>query len=211
MEKFIKMKLEVSLLTVLIFFAINIHSSEPLEFSGNLKVRGVGTGPVLKGASKRISQEHLYTTGRFKVSKIFNDRLSFDLAYDLSVVYNHITDPDGVLESEEQSFKYRMYDLHLSLGDDEVNSTNRYSALQNLDRFNLNYSNDFLDLIAGRQAVSFGSGRFINPTDVLVPYPLTQIDKEEREGVDALRLKLPISEMGELDVAAVSDFYDGSI
>lgn len=77
---------------------------------------------------------------------------------------------------------------------------NRPSALiQNLDRAFLTWSPAAFDLYAGRQPLAFGSGRSVNPTDILAPYPFGTIDTEERRGVDALRLKAPNGEMGEFD------------
>jgi hypothetical protein len=76
----------------------------------------------------------------------------------------------------------------------------RPSALiQNLDRAYLTWSPAAFDLYAGRQPLAFGSGRSVNPTDILAPYPFGTIDTEERRGVDALRLKAPNGEMGEFD------------
>lgn len=71
--------------------------------------------------------------------------------------------------------------------------------IQNLDRAFLTWSPAAFDLYAGRQPLAFGSGRAVNPTDILAPYPFGTIDTEERRGVDALRLKAPNGEMGEFD------------
>lgn len=71
--------------------------------------------------------------------------------------------------------------------------------LQNLDRAFLTWSPPAFDLYAGRQAVAFGSARSVNPTDVLAPYPFGTIDTENRRGVDAVRVRIPRGEMGELD------------
>ncbi len=71
--------------------------------------------------------------------------------------------------------------------------------VQNLDRAFITWSPPAFDLYAGRQPLAFGSGRAVNPTDILAPYPYGTIDTEERRGVDALRLKVPAGEMGELD------------
>lgn len=77
---------------------------------------------------------------------------------------------------------------------------NKPSVLvQNLDRAFLTWSPAAFDLYAGRQPLAFGSGRSVNPTDILAPYPFGTIDTEERRGVDALRLKAPNGEMGEFD------------
>lgn len=73
------------------------------------------------------------------------------------------------------------------------------ALLQNLDRLFVTWSPAPFDLYAGRQPLAFGSARSVNPTDVLAPYPFGTIDTEERRGVDALRLKVPSGEMGELD------------
>lgn len=73
------------------------------------------------------------------------------------------------------------------------------ALLQNLDRAFLTWSPAAFDLYAGRQPLAFGSGRAVNPTDILAPYPFGTIDTEERRGVDALRLKAPNGEMGEFD------------
>lgn len=77
---------------------------------------------------------------------------------------------------------------------------NRSTTLtQNIDRAFITWSPAAFDLYAGRQPLAFGSGRIANPTDVLAPYPFGTIDTEERRGVDALRLKVPSGEMGEID------------
>ncbi|HAN04556.1 MAG TPA: hypothetical protein DCW72_01495 [Elusimicrobia bacterium] len=73
------------------------------------------------------------------------------------------------------------------------------ALIQNLDRAYLTWSPPAFDLYAGRQPLAFGSGRAVNPTDILAPYPFGTIDTEERRGVDALRLKVPNGEMGEFD------------
>lgn len=78
-------------------------------------------------------------------------------------------------------------------------STAPATLLQNLDRLFVTWSPAAFDLYAGRQPLAFGSARSVNPTDVLAPYPFGTIDTEERRGVDALRLKVPSGEMGELD------------
>jgi hypothetical protein len=203
MERFSKMKQETKILLAVLLLSSTIFAAVDTEVAGNLKIRGMGSGPVFSNASKRISQEFLVSTGRLKTMSALGEQLSFDFAYDLSVTYNHINELRAVAVSGTETFKYRAYDLHPTLERNEINSNNAVYATQNLDRAFLTYSTENVDFFAGRQAVSFGSGRFINPTDVLVPYPLTQIDKEEREGVDALRLKLPISEMGEFDAGVV--------
>lgn len=58
---------------------------------------------------------------------------------------------------------------------------------QNLDRLNYRYSDADSDITLGRQVIAFGSSRFINPTDIFIPFALQTIDQEYRIGIDALR------------------------
>ncbi len=69
----------------------------------------------------------------------------------------------------------------------------------NLDRLNVSFSLPFLDLFLGRQAISFGAAKFINPTDIFSPFSFQELNREDKTGVDAVRIKVPIGEMSELD------------
>ncbi|MCP4669958.1 MAG: hypothetical protein GY857_01510 [Desulfobacula sp.] len=197
------MKYAVKIVFFVLIASTSLLAYADTEFAGNFKTTYMGMAPHLKGASKHIAQEFILNTVKLKTSTGFGEKLSFDFAYDLSVNYTHINDLNNTDSTDSRSFKYRAYDLDSDLKTNEISQTNILNAKQNIDRAFFTYSTESFDFFAGRQAVSFGSGRFINPTDVLVPYPLTQIDKEEREGVDALRLKLPISEMGEFDAGVI--------
>lgn len=70
----------------------------------------------------------------------------------------------------------------------------------NLDRLAVRIALPFGDLTVGRQVLSWGTGRFWNPTDVLSPFPPTIIDREVRRGFDAVRLAVPLGEVTQLDV-----------
>ncbi|OGR43667.1 MAG: hypothetical protein A2X35_08370 [Elusimicrobia bacterium GWA2_61_42] len=94
---------------------------------------------------------------------------------------------------------WRVSDLALFLSPSSGGGAAPAALAQNLDRAFITWSPAAFDFYAGRQALAFGSARAVNPTDVLAPYPYGTIDSEERRGVDALRLKLPWREMGELD------------
>lgn len=70
----------------------------------------------------------------------------------------------------------------------------------NLDRLALKLALPFGDLTIGRQVLSWGTGRFWNPTDVLSPFPPTVIDREIRRGFDAVRLAIAVNETTQLDL-----------
>jgi hypothetical protein len=79
-----------------------------------------------------------------------------------------------------------------------------FTLTQNLDRAYATGAFGIGDLTVGRQPVAFGSAKVVNPTDVLAPFTFQTLDKEERSGVDALRLRIPWSDLGELDAGWVA-------
>lgn len=60
-----------------------------------------------------------------------------------------------------------------------------------LDRFNMKFSFEKVDLTVGRQAITFGKAYFWNPLDVFLPFEPQQVDRDYKPGVDALRIDIP--------------------
>jgi hypothetical protein len=70
----------------------------------------------------------------------------------------------------------------------------------NLDLLTVKVKLPLGELVAGRQVLSWGTGHFWNPTDLLSPFAPTDIDREVRHGVDALRWSATLNETTLLDV-----------
>lgn len=90
---------------------------------------------------------------------------------------------------------YRVEDLNstFDLGPEGM----EYS--QNLDRLVWHqYFSDF-DLHVGRQAITFGSARFISGSDILYPLAVNESAPEFRTGVDAVRVEIPVGDLSLLD------------
>jgi len=129
-----------------------------------------------------------------------SDIFSFESAYAIS--------PTVAIPSliASQSFinprgtNYRIYDFDDKL---QENTSRDLSLFHNLDRFNINFFFPSADLHLGRQAIAFGSGKFINPTDIFSPFLFQDLNKEEKTGVDALRLTLPTGDLSEIDLGLV--------
>ncbi len=94
---------------------------------------------------------------------------------------------------------YRADDLDLSLYPRDPSSYDEFRINQNLDRLLLTVHVPFADMYFGRQAIAWGSARVINPTDILAPFSYDALDVEDRRGVDAARIRIPIGFMGEID------------
>ncbi len=71
---------------------------------------------------------------------------------------------------------------------------------QNLDLLAVKRTLPFGTLTIGRQVLSWGTGAFWNPTDLLSPFAPTDIDREVRHGVDAARLAIALGAVSELDL-----------
>lgn len=103
----------------------------------------------------------------------------------------------GTISSASNQYRYKDLDAVLSdLGSHGV-------VLQNLDRFNYQYSNQYGDLTIGRQVLSFGSARFINPTDIFIPFAIQTLNQEYRVGIDAIRYKADVGDFAVIDMGLV--------
>lgn len=142
---------------------------------------------------------------RFRLEYRPLDFLSFSLAYDLSP---RIQDPKLF---EENAFlfslrpsDYRFADFRQRLVPKPGEPVSSFGLYHNLDRLFLTWKTKFADIFVGRQAIAWGSARVINPTDVLAPFAFNELDQEERRGVDAVRLRIPLGAMDELDMGFVA-------
>ncbi|WP_150113707.1 hypothetical protein [Colwellia psychrerythraea] len=103
----------------------------------------------------------------------------------------------GTVSSASNQYRYKDLDAVLN----EVGSHG--VILQNLDRFNYQYSNQFGDLTIGRQVLSFGSARFTNPTDIFIPFAIQTLNQEYRVGIDAIRYKVDVGDFAVIDMGLV--------
>jgi hypothetical protein len=72
-----------------------------------------------------------------------------------------------------------------------------------IDRAAMSFSLPLVDVTVGRQAIGWGLGRLWAPLDLFAPMSPTDLDREERRGVDALRLTLSLSQSSYVEVVAV--------
>ena len=100
-------------------------------------------------------------------------------------------------------YVYRVADINQRIFPDSEHPSTSFALYQNLDRAFVTISVPFADMYVGRQVIAWGSARVINPTDVIAPFAFNELDKEERFGVDALRIRVPLGFMGEFDTGYV--------
>ena len=141
---------------------------------------------------------------RLNLSHTPTDTLSFALAYDFTP---RVQDP--LLFSESPfavgvaSSRYRVVDFDAQIYPSTDEATGSVGIYHNLDRAAVQFSTDFADFSIGRDAIAWGSARIINPTDIIAPYTYDQLDTEDRVGVDAVRVRIPVGVMGEVDTGYI--------
>ena len=134
----------------------------------------------------------------------FNDWLTFNAAYDFAPrIQDRLLFNNGISLVSINSDGYRATDLDKRLYPAPDDSVSSFAIFQNLDRAFFTIMAPQFDLYIGRQAIAWGYGHVINPTDVIAPYTYSELDTEDRIGVDAIRLRIPIGFMAEVDVGYV--------
>jgi len=141
---------------------------------------------------------------RLKLFYSFNARFTAEVAYELAP---RVQDP---LLFENQPtlvgldpYRYRAFDFHARLYPAQGRKAGSFGIFHNLDRAMVTVKTAPADIIIGRQAIAWGSARVLNPTDVLAPFAFEALDTEERTGVDAVRLTVPLSALAEFDAGYV--------
>ena len=141
---------------------------------------------------------------RLNLSHAPTDTLSFAFAYDFTP---RVQDP--LLFSESPfavgvaSSRYRVVDFDARIYPSLDKPAGSVGIYHNLDRAAVQFSTDFADFSIGRDAIAWGSARIINPTDIIAPYTYDQLDTEDRIGVDAVRVRIPVGVMGEVDTGYI--------
>ena len=141
---------------------------------------------------------------RLNLSYAPADSLSFAFAYDFTP---RVQDPLLFTESPFAvgiaASRYRVADFDSWIYPGENEMIGNVGIYHNLDRASVQFSTDFADIFIGRDAIAWGSARIINPTDVVAPYTYDQLDTEDRVGVDAVRVRIPVGVLGEVDTGYI--------
>jgi hypothetical protein len=178
--------------------------SEALELSGYYKNYGsvydlpnhslsnlVEDPPALVWVTSRLRLQSRVGLGGFG---------SFNLAYDFAPrVEDALLSRANLFQNRSTGNNYRAFDFDRRLYPKSGDSVGGFSILHNLDRVEFMFNAGRFDLFAGRQAIAWGSARTINPTDVVAPFGYTELDTEDRVGVDGIRLRTSFGFMGEID------------
>jgi hypothetical protein len=141
-------------------------------------------------------------TGRAWGRLLFSNKIEISAGYQLDAL--QASDPalttgvglgGSVPVPGSEAASRRLVDINRVLVD---NGT--FLLQQNLDLLSIKVPLPKGEVVVGRQVLSWGTGRFWNPTDLLSPFAPTDVDREVRHGVDAVRYTLPLGKTSFVDV-----------
>lgn len=157
------------------------------------------------GAHISPSPEALWSN-RFRLQASYStgNRVRLDAAYDLAPrIQTEGMTRNPLLFGMIDPFSYRAVDLDPDLYPSDPGAVRHFALGQNLDRASVTLRFSSADFTVGRQAIAWGSARVINPTDVLAPFTFETLDTEDRIGVDAVRARIPLGTLSEIDAGYV--------
>lgn len=150
---------------------------------------GGGSGELVASATGRFRLNFSWKAGPW---------ITTGVSYDLAPRVESRTALPLFLPSLESARRgYRIADFNPRLDSGDV--TGQVAVFHNLDRAYLEMRLPGADLTVGRQAIAWGSGRFVSPSDLLTPFAYGELDVEDRVGVDALRIRVPLGQLAEFD------------
>ena len=188
--------------------SLNSTSASEFEYGGYSKLFILASqNPKIGGnaAPSLDSFDGLITnTLRLKAGYSTDKAVSFGIAYALipQISIDNETDLFSMFPLPDP-YSYRAVDFRQRIYPDSTRTGNSFALWHNLDRLNISFRTSVFDITLGRQAISFGSARVINPLNILSPYTFSELDKEEIVGIDALRIRFPVGQMGEIDIGYV--------
>lgn len=174
-----------------IVFAATLTASAQ---SGHAETRVSGYAKSYVIATSDVTQS--LNALRVMVDRV-DDNRAFQIHAELTPLFSSAVQPIGAPTPAKRAWRITDPPLVASIHD-------KRAVLQNLDRLNVQFNFDSGDLTIGRQAVTFGMARVINPTDVFLPFDVRTFNTEYRIGVDAVRFQRPLGQLGELDVAIIA-------
>lgn len=202
-------RISVSIFGAIFFLAASLLSSQTFSLGGYYKNFFVVIDPsdlILSGEATFSDRLLGLVNNRLRlhINIDLSSKFRLSAAYDLSP---RIQDPvlfqEDIFPVDMDPYGYRVDDLNNRMYPHEKEGQESFAVYHNLDRLVLFIATAPADIYIGRQAIAWGSARTINPTDIIAPFALKELDKEERVGVDAVRVRFPWGFMGEIDIGYV--------
>ncbi len=165
---------------LLLLMALTIPpATAAIELSGYYKNLLVGSKTLsLFGPSESYQLD--LNRLRLKLAGSVSESVSFDIQYDNELLLGNY------LETTEFSslLKNRKPDTWLDLNSNYRDNKNLYGS-HRLYRAYADFTLAEVDLRLGRQRIAWGTAMLWNPMDILNPFNPVQLERQERQGIDA--------------------------
>lgn len=158
--------------------AVQVSTAAQIELGGYYKniFASSKTLPLLPPAEPYLLDLNRL---RLQLRGSLNERISFDLQYD-----NEIMLGDYLETAQFSLLKRRQPDTYFDLSRIYVDNDTLYGG-HSLYRAYVDFSLPEVSLRVGRQRIAWGTAMLWNPMDILNPFNPIQLERLERQGIDA--------------------------
>ncbi|MCM8775299.1 MAG: hypothetical protein NC930_02960, partial [Candidatus Omnitrophica bacterium] len=139
---------------------------------------GAERGENIFNTTERV---RLKPRANFEISD--TQRVEAKIDYDHQVYFGNFVGSGDFRIARKQSEERQFLDLGETLVEDEDGFYE-----QRLYRASVLYHTEWFELEIGRQQIPWGVGHFFTPTDLFNPFSVTQLELDERDGVDAINV-----------------------
>jgi hypothetical protein len=131
---------------------------------------------------------------RLQLQGELSKHVSIDVQYDNEILLgNYLHTPQFQMQKDVPSGQYWS-------GDSNYFENANVYARHRFYRASMTVNHGDTDIKFGRQRITWGTGRFWSPLDLLNPIAATQLEREERPGVDAVMVERKFSPLSRLSV-----------
>lgn len=168
-------------------------ASMSLRLSGYIKTLALGLRQDLPGTQDTALD---LTRARLMVEGKWGARLSWSVHYEHAALLQRADfTATGLFTASAATPRRSLLPLDWTVQD----STDLLWRHE-LDRLAFRVSLPTVEMVVGRQAISWGVGRFWNPLDLFRAFSPVEIDREYKAGVDAIRLERALGPFSHLEL-----------
>jgi len=180
----------VNIMLVCFWASVCVAAADPPDYSGYAKVFLSATDEA--GDAVVDNVERL----RLRMAWDVADDVQFKADYEARWRWSERTESERTMDQMPTRARFMDLETEHMPGD-------HVSLAHGLDRLRIRYEPDpCVQWTIGRQAVSWGTGRIWSPVDVFAAFAPTEIDKEEKLGVDVVRVFMSSPSGASLDLVA---------
>lgn len=179
------------LLIILLLVTGQIFAEEEknqyLQFTGVIQIKGTVIYPQEEDAGyDETDNSKKFTTDDELLRLIANGNITTNFNWEAQYLNQRLSTnyPLGLISRSTSQFRFKSSRHYF---EEDYEGEHRTIWFHELDRLFVKYEYEDYSVIAGRQAISWGSGRFWQPTDVFGAFSPIELEREFKPGIDAVK------------------------